>query len=140
MLSVTSEAPASPRKSPRSPSKEEVFTQLSPRHQPLLTWLAHLPDRVVQDVVQEVLARLEQHLLEDMDNKLILTLINIEKMRINDFYFGLHSLLAIIFKLLSKHKHLFVKHAHFSVRMSNKNVSTLNFSTLFLILACQNQC
>ena len=96
LLSVTSEAPASPRKSPRSPSKEEVFTQLSPRHQPLLTWLAHLPDRVVQDVVQEVLARLEQHLLEDMDNKLILTLINIEKMRINDFYFGLHSLLAII--------------------------------------------
>ena len=73
-----------------------MFTQLSPRHQPLLTWLAHLPDRVVQDVVQEVLARLEQHLLEDMDNKLILTLINIEKMRINDFYFGLHSLLAII--------------------------------------------
>ena len=45
---------------------------------------------------QSLRARLEQHLLEDMDNKLILTLINIEKMRINDFYFGLHSLLAII--------------------------------------------
>ena len=79
-----------------SPSKEEVHLQISESHRPVLSWLSHLPDRVVEDVVVELLARLETHLLEDMDNKLILTLINIEKMRINDFYFGLHSLFSII--------------------------------------------
>ena len=70
--------------------------QISPSHKPVLSWLSNLPDRVVEDVVRELLARLETHLLEDMDNKLILTLINIEKMKINDFYFGLHSLFSII--------------------------------------------
>ena len=61
-----------------------------------MDWLSNLPDKVVEDVVQEFLAKLETHLLEDMDNKLILTLINIERMKINDFYFGLHSLFSII--------------------------------------------
>ena len=87
---------SSPRKTPKSPSKEEVLFQISPSHKPVLSWLSHLPDRVVEDVVRELLVRLETHLLEDMDNKLILTMINIEKMKINDFYFGLHSLFSII--------------------------------------------
>ena len=87
---------SSPRKTPKSPSKEEVLLQICPSHKPVLSWLSHLPDRVVEDVVKELLARLETHLLEDMDNKLILTLINIERMKINDFYFGLHSLFSII--------------------------------------------
>ena len=87
----------SPRRSPpNSPSKEEVYIQLSPQHRMLMDWLSNLPDKVVEDVVQEFLAKLETHLLEDMDNKLILTLINIDKMKINDFYFGLYSLLSII--------------------------------------------
>ena len=87
----------SPRRSPtKSPSKEEVYLQLSPQHKALMDWLSNLPDKVVEDVVQEFLAKLETHLLEDMDNKLILTLINIDKMKVNDFYFGLYSLLSII--------------------------------------------
>ena len=44
-------------------TKEEVHRQLTPHHRPVLAWLTHLPDRVVQDVVQEVLAMLELHLV-----------------------------------------------------------------------------
>ena len=83
-------------------TKEEVYRQLTPRHRPVLAWLTHLPDRVVVEVVQEVLAKLELHLVEDMDNKLVLIklilnkVVNIEGKKINYFYFGLYSLLSII--------------------------------------------
>ena len=82
--------------------KEDVHRQLTPRHRPVLAWLSHLPDRVVMEVVQEVLAKLELHLVEDMDNKLVLIklilnkAVKIERKRVNNFYFGLHSLLSII--------------------------------------------
>ena len=85
-----------PQLSPRTPTQEEVLAQLSPRHQQLLAWLAHLPHPVVEDVVRELLAALERHLLEDLDRKLVLAIINIERMRVNDFYFGLYSLLALV--------------------------------------------
>ena len=87
---------SSPSKTPRTPDREELSLQLSPNHRKLLDWLANLPDRVVEDVIKDFLEKLGTHLLEDMDNKLILTLINIEKMRMNDFYFGLYSLFLII--------------------------------------------
>ena len=88
---------SSPTKSPcKTPDREELCLQLSPRHRNLLEWLSNLPDRVVEDVIKYFLEKLETHLLEDMDNKLILTLINIEKMRMNDFYFGLYSLFLVI--------------------------------------------
>lgn len=87
---------SSPSKTPRTPDREELSLQLSPNHRKLLDWLSNLPDRVVEDVIKDFLEKLETHLLEDMDNKLILTLINIEKMRMNDFYFGLYSLFLII--------------------------------------------
>ena len=83
-------------------TKEEVYRQLTPRHRPVLAWLSHLPDRVVMEVVQEVLAKLELHLVEDMDNKLVIIklilnkAVKIERKRVNNFYFGLHSLLSII--------------------------------------------
>ena len=82
--------------------KEDVYSQLAPHHRPVLAWLTHLPDRVVQDVVQEVLSKLELRLVEDMDNKLVIIklilnkIVNIERKRVNDFYFGLYSLLSII--------------------------------------------
>ena len=82
--------------------KEDVYSQLPPHHRPVLAWLTHLPDRVVQDIVQEVLSKLELHLVEDMDNKLVLIklilskVVNIEGKKINYFYFGLYSLLSII--------------------------------------------
>ena len=88
---------SSPTKSPcKTPDREELCLQLSPSHRNLLEWLSNLPDRVVEDVIKQFLEKLETHLLEDMDNKLILTLINIEKMRMNDFYFGLYSLFLVI--------------------------------------------
>ena len=65
-----------PQLSPRTPTQQEVQAQLSPRHQQLLAWLAHLPDPVVEDVVRELLASLEGHLLEDINRKLVLAIIN----------------------------------------------------------------
>merc|ERR1719244_132506 len=38
----------------------------------------------------------ENQLVEDKERKLIMTLINIEKMRENDLFFGVHSLLSIV--------------------------------------------
>jgi len=78
------------------PDREEVYLQLSPPHRTLLDWLTNLPDRVVEDVVTEFLAEVEVQLLKDKDQKLIMSLINIEKMNINDFFFGVHSLLSLI--------------------------------------------
>ena len=78
------------------PDREELYLQLSPPHRTLLDWLTHLPDRVVEDVVTEFLAKVEVQLLKDKDQKLIMSLINIEKMNINDFFFGVHSLLSLV--------------------------------------------
>eukprot|EP00092_Neocalanus_flemingeri_P009535 GFUD01010263.1.p1 GENE.GFUD01010263.1~~GFUD01010263.1.p1 ORF type:complete len:623 (-),score=247.21 GFUD01010263.1:60-1928(-) len=92
----------SPVKSParnavlRPPDREEVYLQLSPGHRTVLDWLSNLPDRVVEDVVVDLLAKVEVQLLEDKDKKLIMTLINIDQMKINDFFFGVHSLLSLI--------------------------------------------
>ena len=89
----------------KSPGREEVSLHLSPEHRAVLDWLSNLPDRVIEDVVRDFLVILETCLLDDMDNKLILTLINIEKMKMNDFFFGVHSLLAVVqgFQLHSLH-------------------------------------
>eukprot|EP00092_Neocalanus_flemingeri_P007056 GFUD01007623.1.p1 GENE.GFUD01007623.1~~GFUD01007623.1.p1 ORF type:complete len:628 (-),score=196.56 GFUD01007623.1:149-2032(-) len=89
----------------KSPGREEVYLHLSPEHRTLLDWLSNLPDRVIEDVVSNFLAKLETHLLDDMDNKLILTMINIEKMKMKDFFFGVHSLLSLVqgFQLHSLH-------------------------------------
>jgi len=78
------------------PDRDEVYLQLSPSHRTLLDWLTNLPDRVVEDVVAEFLAEVEVQLLKDKDQKLIMSLINIEQMNINDFFFGVHSLLSLV--------------------------------------------
>jgi len=100
----------SPRKNPCglphvSPGREEVYLHLSSEHRTLLDWMSNLPDGVIEDVVRNFLEQLETHLVDDMDNKLILTLINIEKMKMNDFFFGVHSLLSVVqgFQLCSLH-------------------------------------
>ena len=59
-------------------------------------WLADLPDTVVESVLSATLLSLEEQLQEDKDKKLIMSLINIEQMRYNDFFFGVHSLLSIL--------------------------------------------
>ena len=47
-------------------------------------------------VVTELLDMVETQLLEDKDKKLIMTMINIEHMRVNDFLFGIHCLLSLV--------------------------------------------
>jgi len=96
----------SPRVSPRkSPAKQEVWQSLNSGQRRLLQWLSHLPETIVEDVIKLFLSQLESFLLEDIDNKLILTLINIDKMKMNDFFFGVHSLLSLVqaFQLTSLH-------------------------------------
>ena len=89
----------------KSPCMEEVSLHLSPEHRSVLDWLSNLPGRVIEDVIRIFVTKLETHLLDDMDNKLILTMINIENMKMNDFFFGVHSLLCVVqgFQLESLH-------------------------------------
>ena len=79
-----------------SPSRDEVDLSLTERERRVKAWLGHLPDTVVEEVVTAALANLETKLLVDKDKKLILTLINIEKIKVNDFFFGIHSLLNVL--------------------------------------------
>jgi hypothetical protein len=69
---------------------------LSPDQRQVRRWLVDLPDTVVEAVLAAALLALEAQLLEDKDKKLIMSLINIEQMRYNDFFFGVHSLLSIL--------------------------------------------
>ncbi len=55
-------------------------------------WLLQLPIMLVEDVVSDVIEKIEAHIHDDKDCKLILTLINIEKSKPSDFFFGVHSL------------------------------------------------
>jgi len=86
----------SPRKLVVSPSRDEVDHNLCPSQREMKAWLGNLPDTVVEDVVTSCLNNLEAQLLIDKDKKLILTLINIESIKMNDFFFGIHSLLKIL--------------------------------------------
>jgi len=79
-----------------SPSREEVSSILPAEQRPILSWLSHLPDPVVETVVGHLLDQVETQLMEDKDKKLIMTLINIEHMKVNDFFFGIHSLLSLV--------------------------------------------
>lgn len=79
-----------------SPPREEVPSLLPAEQRPLLSWLSHLPDPVVETVVAHLLEQVETQLMEDKDKKIIMTLINIEHMKVNDFFFGIHSLLSMV--------------------------------------------
>ena len=66
-----------------------------------LEWLFELQSRTwniswIVKVVTELLDMVETQLLEDKDKKLIMTMINIEHMRVNDFFFGIHCLLSLV--------------------------------------------
>ena len=55
-----------------------------------------MPVFLVEDVVQNVLNKIETIVHEDKDCKLILTLINIDKTKPSDFFFGVHSLIRTL--------------------------------------------
>ena len=59
-------------------------------------WILQMPIMVLEDVVKAVINRVENQVHEDKDCKLILTLINIEKTKPSDFFFGVHSLFMIL--------------------------------------------
>jgi len=95
--------PPLPDNLPRSPTSSPIKSPPPPfndaikkTHAILREWVENLPDSVLETVVKELLNKVELQLLEDKDKKLIMTLINIEKMKMNDFFFGVHSLLAIL--------------------------------------------
>merc|ERR1719215_385922 len=59
-------------------------------------WLFQIPLHLVEEVIRILLARVETIALEDKDCKLILTLINIERTRPSDFFFGVHSMFRML--------------------------------------------
>ncbi len=59
-------------------------------------WLFQIPKQLVEEVIEALLANVETIVHEDKDCKLILTLINIEKTRPSDFFFGIHSMFRIL--------------------------------------------
>ncbi len=62
----------------------------------LRAWLQQLPFGVQEAVVERVLAEMERQLRDDKDRKIILALINIDKIRPPDLFFGVYSLLATL--------------------------------------------
>lgn len=59
-------------------------------------WLFQMPLHLVEDVIKVMLSNVETIVLEDKDCKLILTLINIERTRPSDFFFGVHSMFRML--------------------------------------------
>jgi len=59
-------------------------------------WLFQIPLHLVEDVIRVLLIEVEKIVHEDKDCKLILTLINIERTRPSDFFFGVHSLFRLL--------------------------------------------
>jgi len=86
----------SPTKPIISPSRDIVDITLTDDQRQLKEWIGNLPDTVVEEVVTVALANLEAQLIIDKDKKLIMTLINIETVKLNDFLFGMDSLLRIL--------------------------------------------
>lgn len=62
-------------------------------------WLRQIPSNLLENVVDTVLQLIEKAVHEDKDCKLILTLINIEKTKPSDFFFGVHSLFRALVDL-----------------------------------------
>ena len=79
-----------------SPARDQLDDSLSPDQRLVRRWLANLPDTVVEAVLSATLLKLEAQLHEDKDKKLIMSIINIEQMHYNDFFFGVHSLLSML--------------------------------------------
>lgn len=62
----------------------------------LRDWLFQIPLHLAEDVLRVLLSKVETIVHEDKDCKLILTLINIERTRPSDFFFGVHSLFRML--------------------------------------------
>ena len=104
-----------------SPSREVEDDDLNPEQLNVKVWLGNLPDTVVQDVFRLTMQQLEVKLMVDKDKKLILTLINIESIKMSDFLFGVHTLLKILrgFSItdlhISKRYYLVIKPVYLSI-------------------------
>lgn len=59
-------------------------------------WLSNCPFIIIEKVIDLTLQQIEQDIVEDKDRKLILTLINIERLKPSDLCFGFHALLDVI--------------------------------------------
>jgi len=99
LISAGSTPTSSPSTSPINP-RSSILPPLqisdSENIDVLRRWLFELPIHLVEEVIRIVLNRIEKVVHEDKDCKLILTLINIERTRPSDFFFGVHSLFRVI--------------------------------------------
>jgi hypothetical protein len=79
------------------PSESEVKAELRVKWEDRLrSWLRQLPFAVQQAVVRSLLEEVEKQMEDDKDRKIILALINIERTRPPDLFFGLNSLLSVM--------------------------------------------
>lgn len=98
LISPGSTPSSSPTNSPISPSRSHILPPVQmdlgndDKIDDLRQWLFQLPLHLVEEVIRIVLCRVEAMVHEDKDCKLILTLINIERTKPSDFFFGVHSL------------------------------------------------
>ena len=74
--------------------REDIQEYISPSNRMVSEWLSNLPDRVVEDVVKWFLTKLETHLVYDLDNNFIFTLI--ENMKTNNLFYSVHALLSVL--------------------------------------------
>jgi len=79
-----------------SSCREDVCSSLPPEQELLFEFLSNLPDTVVEEVVQSFQAKLETCLMDDMEDNLNRNTQNIEKMEMDDSFFGVNSLLTVI--------------------------------------------
>jgi hypothetical protein len=107
LVSPTSSPTTSPHTSPMgSRATAGILPPSLPSHSELRldpdsievvrNWLLQMPIHLFEDVVRVVLNRVESTVHEDKDCKLILTLINIERTKPSDFFFGVHSLFRVL--------------------------------------------
>ena len=76
--------------------KEEIFGSLPPEQGFLFEWLSNLPDTVVEEVVHSFQRKLEISLMDDMEENLNWKFNHIDKMHMNESFFGVNSLLTVI--------------------------------------------
>lgn len=97
----------SPSGSPHNLSTSQILPPLSSEEeleeqqrlkmvQVIRDWLMQTPTLVMEDLIASLLNHTEKTLNDDRDQKLIKALINIERMKVSDIFFGVHALFAVL--------------------------------------------
>ncbi|TRY81135.1 hypothetical protein TCAL_12677 [Tigriopus californicus] len=81
---------------PLSSEEEQEEQQRLNMVQLIRDWLMQTPTLVMEDLIASLLKHTEKTLNDDRDQKLIKALINIERMKVSDIFFGVHALFAVL--------------------------------------------